>query len=232
MNQHESIQCEDNKLPLHMPIFDANLDSVSKAPQSQREIYNPWQTSRHRALCLVVKGARGIGETQASESGSFFLPFVLIERLVSDCQVQCGDVVLRTASIAKTTTPTWCQNFTFGIKKPLGDVVRFKVFGLREHGRDVLLGISSLLMETLTPDTLTAHEQALVDANDFFMASTLERDADTSKKESMALSAPGSPKTSEELSPLLMEKESAGMEPPPKTQVSSVIAQDALQATK
>ncbi|KAI9912082.1 hypothetical protein PsorP6_009536 [Peronosclerospora sorghi] len=170
---------------------------------------------------LVVKGARGIGETQASES---------------DCQVQCGDVVLRTAAIAKTTTPTWCQNFTFGIKKPLDDVVRFKVFGLRELGRDVLLGSASLLMETLTPDTLTTHELALVDANDVtcghlsvdttyepkFMASTLERDADTSKKESMALSAPGSPKTREELSPLLMEKESAGMEPSPTTQVSSV----------
>ncbi|KAI9907325.1 hypothetical protein PsorP6_016636 [Peronosclerospora sorghi] len=136
---------------------------------------------------LVVKGARGIGETQASESDAFFDPY---------CQVQCGDVVLRTAAIAKTTTPTWCQNFTFGIKKPLVDVVRFKVFGLREHGRDVLLGIASLLMETLTPDTLTMHELELVDANDVtsghlsvdatyepkFMASTLERDADTSKK--------------------------------------------------
>ncbi|KAI9895862.1 hypothetical protein PsorP6_019399 [Peronosclerospora sorghi] len=126
---------------------------------------------------LVVKGARGIGETHPSESGAFFDPCtfycscldrfcVLIERFVSDCQVQSGDVVLRTAAIAKTTTPTWCQNFTFGIKKPLGDVVRFKVFGMREHGRDVLLGSASLLMETLTPDTLTTHELALVDAND------------------------------------------------------------------
>ncbi|KAI9912575.1 hypothetical protein PsorP6_004868 [Peronosclerospora sorghi] len=32
MKQHQSIQCEDNKLPLHMPIFDANLDLVSEVP--------------------------------------------------------------------------------------------------------------------------------------------------------------------------------------------------------
>jgi Ca2+-dependent lipid-binding protein len=62
-------------------------------------------------------------------------------------------VVLRTAAKAKTTSPQWAQPFTFGVKKPLGDAVTFKVFGLNERGRDVLLGSVVLQIETLTPDT-------------------------------------------------------------------------------
>lgn len=73
--------------------------------------------------------------------------------MFADCQAQCGDVVLRTAAKAKTTTPQWAQNFTFGVKKPLGDAVRFKVLGLNERGRDVLLGSAALQIETLAPDT-------------------------------------------------------------------------------
>ncbi|KAH7491166.1 Dysferlin [Phytophthora ramorum] len=100
---------------------------------------------------LVVAGASGLGEGQATA----FDPY---------CQAQCGDVVLRTAAQAKTTTPTWAQNFTFGVKKPLGDAVTFKVFGLNERGRDILLGSASLAIETLTPDTQTTHNLTLEDA--------------------------------------------------------------------
>ncbi|POM74585.1 Myoferlin-like protein, partial [Phytophthora palmivora] len=103
---------------------------------------------------LVVVGATGVGDAQASGDAAFD-PY---------CQAQCGDVVLRTAAQAKTTTPEWTQNFTFGVKKPLGDAVNFKVFGLNKRGRDVLLGSTALQIETLTPDTKMTHKLTLLDA--------------------------------------------------------------------
>ncbi|KAG7378050.1 hypothetical protein PHYPSEUDO_010611 [Phytophthora pseudosyringae] len=97
---------------------------------------------------LVVVGASGVGDAA-------FDPY---------CQAQCGDVVLRTAAKAKTAAPEWTQNFTFGVKKPLGDAVNFKVLGLNERGRDVLLGSTKLRIDTLTPDTQMTHKLTLLDA--------------------------------------------------------------------
>ncbi|ETM03354.1 hypothetical protein L917_00416 [Phytophthora nicotianae] len=133
--------------------------------------------------------------------------------LSTDCQAQCGDVVLRTAAKAKTTTPEWTQNFTFGVKKPLGDAVNFKVFGLNARGRDVLLGSASLQIETLTPDTQTTHKLTLLDAagkecgeltveatyEPKFMAPPRKEGGETPQKKPASpkkLSAPVSPKTS------------------------------------
>ncbi|KAG6616584.1 uncharacterized protein IUM83_12987 [Phytophthora cinnamomi] len=104
---------------------------------------------------LVVAGASGVGEAQAGDGDAAFDPY---------CQAQCGDVVLRTAAQAKTTVPQWAQNFTFGVKKPLGDAVLFKVFGLNARGRDVLLGSAALQIETLAPDTTATHILPLLDA--------------------------------------------------------------------
>ncbi|RLN96364.1 hypothetical protein BBJ28_00020588, partial [Nothophytophthora sp. Chile5] len=67
-------------------------------------------------------------------------------------------VILRTAAKAKTAQPQWDQNFTFGVKKPLGEVVQFKVLGLNERGRDVFLGGATLQISTLAPDTMTLGE--------------------------------------------------------------------------
>lgn len=73
--------------------------------------------------------------------------------MYADCQVQCGSVVLRTAAQANTMNPEWGQALTFGVKKPLGDAVVFKVFGLNERGRDVLLGGATLSIKALPPNT-------------------------------------------------------------------------------
>ncbi|RLN21310.1 hypothetical protein BBJ28_00020174, partial [Nothophytophthora sp. Chile5] len=94
---------------------------------------------------LKVVGATGVGARTDPDTAAFD-PY---------CQAQCGDVVLRTAAKAKTAQPKWDQNFTFGVKKPLGEVVQFKVFGLNERGRDVFLGGATLQIATLTPDTTT-----------------------------------------------------------------------------
>ncbi|KAE9008073.1 hypothetical protein PF011_g10847 [Phytophthora fragariae] len=145
---------------------------------------------------LVVAGASGVGGAQA-EGDAAFDPY---------CQAQCGDVVLRTAAQAKTTAPQWAQNFTFGVKKPLGDAVNFKVFGLNARGRDVLLGSAALQIEALTPDTPTTHKlplcgeltvEATYEPN--FMAPPRKEGAVTPKKKPTSpkkLAAPKSPKRS------------------------------------
>ncbi|KAE9343857.1 hypothetical protein PR003_g8752 [Phytophthora rubi] len=152
---------------------------------------------------LVVAGASGVGGAQA-EGDAAFDPY---------CQAQCGDVVLRTAAQAKTTAPQWAQNFTFGVKKPLGDAVNFKVFGLNARGRDVLLGSAALQIEALTPDTPTTHKLPLLDAagkscgeltveatyEPNFMAPPRKEGAVTPKKKPTSpkkLAAPKSPKRS------------------------------------
>ncbi|KAI9909796.1 hypothetical protein PsorP6_010584 [Peronosclerospora sorghi] len=57
MKQHESIQCEENKLPLHMPIFDANLDLVSKVPFDLDRTVGQTRSSNPR----IVAGIHGKG---------------------------------------------------------------------------------------------------------------------------------------------------------------------------
>ncbi|KAL7684667.1 putative C2 domain, FerIin domain, C2 domain superfamily, Ferlin family [Plasmopara halstedii] len=105
-------------------------------------------------VCLVVLGATDVGKEQAG-SGEAFNPY---------CQAQCGDVVLRTAAQTRTMNPEWAQTFIFGVKQPIGDAVNFKVFGLNEHARDVLLGGAKLPIAALTPDTETMHKLTLLDA--------------------------------------------------------------------
>ncbi|KAG1697428.1 hypothetical protein DVH05_016302 [Phytophthora capsici] len=175
---------------------------------------------------LIVVGASGVGEGQAAACDPY-------------CQAQCGDVVLRTAAKAKTTTPEWTQNFTFGVKKPLGDTVNFKVFGLNERGRDLLLGSTSLQIETLTPDTETTHQLKLLDAAEQecgeltvkatyepkFMAPPRKEGGGTPKKESTSpkkLTAPVPPKSN--FAPPTIEEnpaaQSAGVDPPATAQAA------------
>lgn len=75
---------------------------------------------------------------------------------VTDCQVKCGEVVLRTAANQQTTAPEWDQEFRFGVKKPLGDTVRFKVFALSDV-KDELLGEAELLIADLPADETVRH---------------------------------------------------------------------------
>lgn len=71
--------------------------------------------------------------------------------LWTDCQVRCGEVVLRTAAKTQTTTPEWHQEFKFGVRKPLGDIVKFKVFAFSDV-KDELLGEASLTIADLPAD--------------------------------------------------------------------------------
>ncbi|CAI5741958.1 unnamed protein product [Peronospora destructor] len=109
-------------------------------------------------LRLVVAGATDVGRGKSKHAPKM-VTFV-------HCQTQCGDVILRTAAArAETLSPEWLQPFAFGIKKPLGDCVTFRIFGLNERGRDVLWGTTELLIETLPPDEQTVHTLTLVDAD-------------------------------------------------------------------
>lgn len=105
-------------------------------------------------ICLIISGATNVGKVQAI-TGTALNPY---------CQVQCGSVVLRTAAQANTMNPEWGQALTFGVKKPLGDAVVFKVFGLNERGRDVLLGGATLSIKALPPNTKTTHKLTLLDS--------------------------------------------------------------------
>lgn len=69
-----------------------------------------------------------------------------------DCQVKCGEVVLRTAAKSQTTTPEWNQELRFGVKKPLGDAVVFKVFAFSNEDKDELLGEVALTIADLPAD--------------------------------------------------------------------------------
>lgn len=62
-------------------------------------------------------------------------------------------MTLRTAVKQGSTEPAWNQDFTFGVKKPLGDAVSFKVFSNSARGQDVFLGEATLPIATLEPDT-------------------------------------------------------------------------------
>ena len=70
----------------------------------------------------------------------------------ADCQVKCGEVVLRTEAKAQTTTPVWNQVLRFGVKKPLGDVVTFKVYAFSNEDKDELLGEAELTIADLPAD--------------------------------------------------------------------------------
>lgn len=78
----------------------------------------------------------------------------------TDCQVRCGEVVLRTAAKPQTTTPEWDQEFKFGVRKPLGDIVAFKVFAMSDV-KDELLGEGSLTIADLQADETVEHTIAL-----------------------------------------------------------------------
>lgn len=70
-----------------------------------------------------------------------------------DCQASCGGVTLRSAARSKTSEPEWAQDFTFGVKKPLGDEIVFKVFANNPRGQDALLGLVTLKIAELEADT-------------------------------------------------------------------------------
>lgn len=59
--------------------------------------------------------------------------------------------MLRTAANQQTTAPEWEQEFRFGVKKPLGDAVIFKVFALSDV-KDELLGEAELPIAGLPAD--------------------------------------------------------------------------------
>ncbi|TDH69811.1 hypothetical protein CCR75_006460 [Bremia lactucae] len=105
-------------------------------------------------VSLTVISAANVGEMRMEGSSTVGLY----------CQAQCGEVVLRTAAKANTTSPEWMQNFTFGVKKPLGNTVAFKVYGLNERGGDVFFGGVSLPIDTLVSDAQSTHKMTLVDA--------------------------------------------------------------------
>lgn len=69
-----------------------------------------------------------------------------------DCQASCGEVTLRSAAKPRTSEPEWNQDFTFGIKKPLGDAVTFKVFANNPRGQDAFLGLALLPIASLESD--------------------------------------------------------------------------------
>lgn len=73
--------------------------------------------------------------------------------------MRCGDVVLRTAAKTQTTTPEWLQEFKFGVRKPLGDIITFKVFAFSDV-KDELLGETFLTIADLPADETVREESA------------------------------------------------------------------------
>ncbi|CAH0473142.1 unnamed protein product [Peronospora belbahrii] len=100
---------------------------------------------------LVVVGATNVGKTQKGDSK----PLVDLY-----CQVQCGNIVLRTA---KTRSPQWMQNFIFGIKQPLGESIKFQVFELSKRRQDILLGTATLFLQSVIPDKKILQKLTLID---------------------------------------------------------------------
>ncbi|UIZ28727.1 hypothetical protein KXD40_009391 [Peronospora effusa] len=127
-------------------------------------------------LRLVVVGATDVGREKSNDKTfdscmyDLFLPFLPFrfyrtDSFFVDCQTQCGDVILRTVAKPQTKSPEWLQTFTFGIKKPLGDCVSFRIYGLKECGRDVFLGSTVLLLNKLLPEQQTVHKLPLLGAD-------------------------------------------------------------------
>jgi Ca2+-dependent lipid-binding protein len=63
-------------------------------------------------------------------------------------------VTLRSAAKTATSDPAWGQDFTFGVKKPLGDAVTFKVFANNPRGQDAFLGLAVLPIAGLEADAM------------------------------------------------------------------------------
>ncbi|KAF1773512.1 C2 domain [Phytophthora cactorum] len=155
---------------------------------------------------LVVVGATGIGEAQAGGDAAFD-PY---------CQAQCGDVVLRTAAKAKTTTPNGRRTSRLRTQRARADV---------------LLGSATLQIETLTPDSQMTHKLNLLDAagkecgkltveatyEPKFMAPPQKETGETPKKKPASpkkLPAPVSPKSSSAAPATIEEKPAADTSAP------------------
>uniref|UniRef100_K3WXL3 C2 domain-containing protein n=1 Tax=Globisporangium ultimum (strain ATCC 200006 / CBS 805.95 / DAOM BR144) TaxID=431595 RepID=K3WXL3_GLOUD len=101
-------------------------------------------------VCLKVLSAAEVGLRHGGAGSA-------VTTVDPYCQVKCGEVVLRTEAKAQTTTPVWNQVLRFGVKKPLGDVVTFKVYAFSNEDKDELLGEAELTIADLPADETIVH---------------------------------------------------------------------------